>query len=456
MTPARIISLVAGLIALGILLSALGSIIEVVDASSIVVKQSVDGHLEVWTDQGPHMQNLGNLETYSKSAQFDFGSGIRLDENTSTKGHQAAPMDEETTSKLASCLPIRFNDNGTAKLCGSVSFDLPLDPEQLLRIHKQFRSQEAIVKRIILPALTKSAYNSGAHMSSRESASDRRAELLELLREQATVGIYKVDAKEEQIEDVFAEQIEQVEMIDAPVVDSAGVPVLNADGTPKTEKKPKVVKKHPLKMVKVVRPKIGTDGKIEIAEPSVTKDFGIRVWNFSIDRILYDERVQRQIDAQQEATMAIQTARVNSQKAEQDALTAKAKGEATIAEVKAQKETEKQAAVTEAEKVREVARLDLEAAQFQKDAQIRRAEGEAEARKLVMVADGALDKKLAAIKDIHKFWSDAASKQPLVPSIMMGGGERSAAGNVGVTQFMDVLTAKAVKDLQVDMSVKGQ
>ena len=454
MTPTRIVGAILGVIVLIFLLTGLGRILEIVDAGEIVVKQSVDGSLEVWANSGPQWQNFGTLETYFQSKQLTFGGNVNVDETSSVgKDHKDQPLDEESMRQLSQCLPIRFNDNGTAKLCGSISFDMPTDSLMMVKLHKKFRSQEAIEQRLILPALMKAAYNSGPMMSSRESAGDRRAELLETLREQATMGIFKVVASEVQQEDMLAEPIETVEMIDAPVLDASNVPLLNADGSPKLEKKPRVVMKHPMTTVKVVVPKIGPDGKPEMAEPSATAEFGIRIYNFTINRLIYDERVKRQIEAQQEATMAIQTARVNSQRAEQDALTAKAQGEAKIAVAKAEKEVEKQAAVTEGEKKRDTSKLDLEAAEFEKQAQIRRAEGEAEARKLVMVADGALDKKLKAWLEAEKFWAEAAGKQPLVPSIVMGGGQSS---NVGVEQFMSMMGVKAAKDLALDLKIKGQ
>jgi len=452
MSMTRIFGLIgAGILSIIVLFS-IGSIIEVVDAGEIVVKQSVGGDLEVWTTAGPHWQNFGNLEVYKKSEQLLFGGLINVDETASSAGtnHAGVALDEEQLSQLAKCLPIRFNDNGTAKLCGSISFDLPTDPENMNKLHTKFRSQEAIIQRVILPALMKAAYNSGPMMSSRESAGDRRAELLETLREQATEGIYKVEVTEVAQEDLMAEPVDVVEMIDAPILDKDGVPILNADGTPKMEKKPKVVKKHPMATVKQVRPKIGKDGKPEMAEPSAASEFGIRLYNFTINRLIYDDRVKRQIEAQQEATMAIQTARVNSQRAEQDALTARAQGEANIAKIKAAKEADKQAAVTTAEQNRDTAKLDLETADFEKQAAIKRAEGDAEARKLVMVADGALDKKLSTLKEIHKYWAEAAGKQPLVPSVQMGG----SGGGIGVDSFMTLKTAELAKELALDMRIK--
>lgn len=454
MTTKRIVSLVvAGIITLFLLLST-GYIMQNVDSSEIVVKQAVGGHLEIWTSPGPKLQNFGSLESYRKSGQIMFGGDINIDESSSSaKDHKDQPLDEETATKLSQCLPIRFNDKGSAKLCGSISFDMPMDPESMTKLHTKFRSQGAIEQRLIYPALMKAAYNSGPMMSSEESAGDRRAELLEILREQATGGIYRVVATDEEQEDLLAEQIKTVEMVPAPVLDKDGVPTLNPDGTPKMQMEPKVVLKYPKTMVKVVRPKVGVDGKIEIAEPSTASEYGLRLYNFTINRVIYDDRVRRQNEAQQEATMAIQTARANSKRAEQDALTAHATGEARIASAKADKEVEKQSAVTEAEKKRDTAELDLATANFEKQAAIKRAEGEAEARKLVMVADGALDKKLKAWVEAVKYVADAAGKQN-VPSVVMGGDGANKAD--GVDRFMTMKMAELAKDIALDMKVKSQ
>ena len=66
-----------------------------------------------------------------------------------------------------------------------------------------------------------------------------------------------------------------------------------------------------------------------------------------------------------------------------------------------------------------------------------------------MQANGALEQKLAAYKEVQKYWSDAFSKYQgaLVPSIVTGGSGTNSNG----LNFMEILTMKAAKDLSLNM-----
>ena len=78
----------------------------------------------------------------------------------------------------------------------------------------------------------------------------------------------------------------------------------------------------------------------------------------------------------------------------------------------------------------------------------------AEAAAKVIHADGALDKKLDALVQINQVWAEAYTKQRPTPDMVMGGAggaEHNPAAN-----FMQILTAKAAKDLQVDLTVQKQ
>jgi len=78
--------------------------------------------------------------------------------------------------------------------------------------------------------------------------------------------------------------------------------------------------------------------------------------------------------------------------------------------------------------------------------------GEAEKRKLIMSADGALEKKLEAYKAVQQMWADAFAKYQgnIVPTTQMGGGSSVN----GATSFMELMTAKAARDLALDPNQK--
>ena len=63
-------------------------------------------------------------------------------------------------------------------------------------------------------------------------------------------------------------------------------------------------------------------------------------------------------------------------------------------------------------------------------------------------------KKLEALVNINRAYADAIAKHqgPLVPSVVMGNSAGTAGGQVGTTQLLELLTAKAAKDLSVDLN----
>lgn len=432
-TPQRIGAIAVGGVLLVIMLMVIFSSVTTVDAGDIVVRQgAVDGELTVWTEPGMKMQWFGRLEAYKRSGEYKF----------------EVTKNEAGQEDFSQCYNIRFNDNGTAKLCGSVGYLLPTDKQAIKALHTEFRSNEAIFQRLIRKAVEKAVYNSGSLMSSRESTNDRRAELLTHIREQVLKGVYKVESEDAEIPDFFADPIIELIPIEEPVIKEDGTPELDESGKPKMRMGHRKVNRQPKKKVKVVKPVI-VKGQIQIAEPSMVAQYGITVRNFSINRIDYDKRVKQQIEAQQKAMMGIQTARAEAQKAEQDAVTSEAKGRANIAKTKAAQEVAKQEAVTKAETKLAVAKEDLETAKTAAEAKRVTADADAYAKKQVLVADGALDKKLKAYIAVQKVWADAAAKQPLVPRIQMGGGGKSAGG---IQDLMSVMAVKAAKDLDVNVT----
>lgn len=109
-------------------------------------------------------------------------------------------------------------------------------------------------------------------------------------------------------------------------------------------------------------------------------------------------------------------------------------------------------AVTEAEQRKKVAELDAETALAEKRANILRGEGEGAYKRAVMAGNGALDQKLATYEKVQKYWADAFSAYQgnLVPTYQTGGGTNTNAG----FNFMELMGAKAARDLSLDLSNK--
>lgn len=193
-------------------------------------------------------------------------------------------------------------------------------------------------------------------------------------------------------------------------------------------------------------------------EESPFQTFGIKTYNLSLNSIDYDSTVERQIESQQSAIMEVQTAIAEAKKAEQKAITAEKNGQAEAAKAKWLQEVEKAKYVTLAEQNRDVAKLDKEAAAFTKQKEILLGQGEAERKRLVMQADGALKQKLAAWLESQKAWAAAVSayQGDWVPKTQFNG-TGAKAGTSQPQLFMDIFNARNAQALSLDMSVpKGK
>lgn len=142
-------------------------------------------------------------------------------------------------------------------------------------------------------------------------------------------------------------------------------------------------------VVEIVKDSNGNPGR---QEEAVLKSYGIKTSNFAVTSLPYDDVVEQQIKQQQELTMKVQTAVASAKEAEQRAITVAKEGEANAAAAKWAQEVEKAKAVTLAQQEFDVAQLGAESAEQKKRAEILLGEGEATRKKLVMQADGALEK----------------------------------------------------------------
>jgi len=389
--------IVLGFLAFFIVLVLSFSIFENLDAGSIMVIQSpLKGNLTWYTTPGVKWQGFGKVSKYMKRDQFWFS--LRKDQGT----------------KADESIKIRFNDNSHASISGSIAWEMPVDSKNLTNLHVKYGSQHAVQQQLVRTVIEKSVYMTGPTMSSTESASEKRNELLNLIEDQIQKGVYRTETIEEKKPD--------------PIT-----------GVVKT-----------FKVAKVVVDKAGLPQRVE---QSPLSDFGIKTFNLSINEVKYDDLVEKQIQQQQAALMQVQIAVARAKEAEQQAITVAKKGEAEAAEAKWKQEVIKATEVTAAEQRKRVAELDAQAAEQTKRKEILLGEGEGERKRLVMNADGALTQKLAAYVETQKYWSDAISKYQgnWVPVYASGG---TGQAGFGAQAMMEFLSLKAAKDLGLDIGMK--
>lgn len=381
----------------------ISNMITTVGADEIVVKQDlIGGDLHIWDTPGVHWQNFGTLTRYKRSAQFWFSAK------------------EDEGKKTDDSIKVRFNDGGHGSISGSLRYTLPLDPKKMLDLHQTYHSMVAVDHELIRQIVNKGVFMSGPLMSSRESYAEKRADLINYITDQIVYGVYR----------------------------TAHEQVKTTDSITGQEKTVDIVKPH----VNITAP-----NGVEREEDSPIQKFGMNATNITINGIEYDVEVEKQIQQQQQAIMAVQQAIVNARKAEQDALTVELQGKASATKAKWDQEVQKATAVTMAEqekavavlkaqRSKEVAALDLETAKLAAQQTMATATADADAKKLSLQANNALEQRLAAWVDINKAYAVALGAQRQTPDIQIGGGN----SNINNSQsLIDMLMIRSARDLQV-------
>lgn len=376
------------------IISMAGRIGENVDAGEIVaIQDPLDGDLHFYTDAGWKYQNFGKVTHYKRSFQFWF----------SKHNDQGSDVDQS--------IAVKFNDGGHATISGSTRVNLPTDEKSLTKLHKDYGSQEAIEQALIRTTIEKAVYFTGPLMTSKESYAEKRNNLLSYIEDQAQNGVYKTLQKEIKTKDELSNNE---------------------------------------KTVTVVEPLMQNNLFLR-QEISPLKLYNLQITALSINSVDYDKIVDAQISSQQQAIMKVQTAIAKSKEAEQEAITTEQQGKAAAAKAKWEQEVLKAKAVTQAQQELEVQNLATQTAESYKKEQILIGQGNGERKKAEFLANGNLEQKLEAYKAVQKYWADAFSKYTgsIVPQIQSGG----SSGN-GAVNFMDLMGAKAAKDLSLDLKNK--
>ena len=391
-----------------------GSLLETVDKGTYhVIQRPVTGTMEAKMETGMYGQVFSNVYTWPKSQTFFFTS----DADEGTKHDQS--------------IEVRFNDGSLANLSGTTRVLMPTGSTQAIGLmtDMSFRDYSDLEARFILPIVRNALRLTANLMTARESYAEKRPDFIAWAWDQIQNGVYMTEGKTEYRKDVkTGENIKY----------TFKVIKHKEDGTPLREHNP-------------------------------LEGTGITLANFEIKMFVYEDKVKEQISEQQENLMAIATARAQAERAEQDARTREARGKADVMTVKYEQlqikekavikaEADKKVAETQASQRLEVAKFDKLAAAEEKQKQILLGEGEAERKKLVMAADGALKQKLDTIKVMNGQWADAYSKRN-VPSFYMAGSGGDATGDANpdnqFTTFMNLMNAKNASSLSLDLQLKG-
>lgn len=378
-----------------IMLFGLQGAFEDCDKSKIYVNQyPITGEYAVWTEGGLQKQFWGNTNEYNKTTQVEF-TGVEKNE----EGYVASGDNPGAA--------VTFNDKGRGFIIGSLRVVLPIDFEHMSKIQQDFGSEQALISTLVRPTLYKVVTSCGPLMSSLESVSETRTDLIQYITDQLNNGVYKT-------------KMHKITVINELTGDS--------DVVAKAE----------------LIADTNAPGGYKRQEVSPFSQYGIVCNLVSITDIKYDKATQSQIDAQKAANLAVITSKTQSVEAMQKTILVTEQGKQAAETAKWEQEKEKAKAVTKAQQEYEVA--ELEAKKAEQVARKVKAEGEAKAAaNAALVRAGLTPLEAATIKKetaIGIAKELAASQQSWVPSIIVQGNGANGSdpmNAVGLKMLLDVI-----------------
>jgi hypothetical protein len=312
---------------------------------------------------------------------------------------------------------VRFSDATTANVKGITQFILPSDEKEMILIHNTHRTPQSLVVKRLAPYTKECLQSSAQLMSSEKHYGGGRAQMSQDFMDQLKDGVYLLKTEENIVFDSL-------------------------------EREPK----------RVYQTKVQFDKKTNSPKRKLSsiKEYGITVADAAITDVDYEDQVDEKLKKIIDAVTKSSISKQELMTAQQQTLTAKAKGEQALVEIEYQQKQEQTRQVVEAETKVKVAEQEKLQQRVAYDASILEAkkikelaDAQAYARAKIMRADGALELKLKAQVEVQKVWAEAFSKYTgaIVPQFQTGG---SATSN-GALNFMDIMTAKTAKDFALDM-----
>lgn len=373
-----------GVVALGGLLGA-SKLYESNTAGYVQIKQqAVTGDMTVRMEPGMYSQMFAEIHTYKISDVYDFNGGDAT-------------------------INVRFNDAATADIQGQIKYRLPMNPENLLRLHQDFRSYEAVQSDLVRQVVAAALKQSATHFGAEEVYSTRRADFIDLVNDQIKNGLYAT---------TYSELYKKDE-----------------DGN-------NFIKR-------VVAVKTDAEGNPVISEQSTFDRYNIELIQLVINDIDFDTKTDELIAKRKEAEQEKVVAKAKAERAKQDTITAQEQGKANVALAEAEALVIKKKAVIEAEKAKEVAEQQALQAEEEKKAIISKGEADAQAAKLKVAAGLSPLERAQIDKETAIGVAQAMSNMRFPTTMVLGGDGKGTQVDpftaVGLESFMRISKSMAVE-----------
>ena len=346
-----------------------------------------------------------------------------------------------------------FLDQVDALVSATARFELPSDEDAFLRLARQYRTPENLLRTELVPAFEETLGATAALMSAEDYFQGGKTEFNNEFQRQMESGIYLV------------RRIEQKVPTDRSQLGTANA----ALGTEQEEFG------EGTKTVFVVQKLLDETGQPRRKDQSFAK-FGISVTSARVTDVNPNQKFKDRMALRQQAAADRAIAREQRIQEEEQKLLAVARGEREVAERQAaakviqierttDAETEKQLAITAAEREREAARIAkeqseilLEKARIDAESVRVAADAEAYAKRQILEADNALAQKLDAEVEIQRLWAEAFSTRR-VPTYVFGSSSDGGApvgSDDEAQRLFQILTLQAAERLDYDRSIDQQ
>lgn len=405
--------------------------------------RTLTGSEQVVTEVGYKFYPFGRYNSWKRamtvqSLSSSTGSAIR------------AEKDSANTSASLPPLSIMFLDQVDAHTEATVRFSIPSEPESFLKLAHEYRTPDNLLRTALMPSFKETLQANASLMTAEEYYGGGRTEFNSEFENQMNAGIFLVKREEIQVssrktnasanaslgtdQDKYGEETKTVFVVNK---------VMDADGQPKRKKQR-------------------------------FTEFGITVVSALVTDMRPNQKFIERMQLKQQASADRAIAREQRVQEEEQRLLAIARGEREVAERQAkakveqiqkttEAETDKQLAITHAEKFKaeaaiskDTAAINYEKAKIEAETKRTLAEAEAYQKRVILKADNALAQKLDAEIQIQKLWAEAFALRK-VPTTVFGGGQ-SGSSPVGsdaeVKAFMQMLTLDAAKRLNYERDVK--
>lgn len=262
------------------------------------VLQFPTGTVKIINTPGYYLRWFGTVTTYPRNWQVEYNNEDGKDWSTK----------------------VTFNDGGWANMDSIIRFASPTDTDKQREFHRMFAGSEKVVEAAVWAHLADAMKSSGPVMSTSEHQSARRSEYNALVQEQLDRGVFEMRKVERQL-------LDQTDDKGKPITVYATEVILDKNG------KPEVTKASPL------------------------TDFGIKVTQFSITDVRYDDQTVKQFVTKKEAFLAAENSKAQREKEVQERLMVTEKGLREKAEAEALANRQKATEVINAQREKEVAEL---------------------------------------------------------------------------------------------------